>query len=135
FSVIRSGTHIINIAAMTMPRAGLVGLFLVFVIHAVETTVNVILVLSPGDAGHDMDAVSRVAPRANTFGQAGIDAIGDGDVRAEIAIGAESLAGLKASAFQFRRGIDGKIGDAAGCAQDRGKREKKKPAEETTLHE
>jgi hypothetical protein len=77
-----------------------VGLLLVFVVVAVEIAAQVILVIAPGDAGHQVDAVAVIAPGLDALRQGGIESIDNGDIRAQIAVGLPRRVGLEASAFQ-----------------------------------
>src|ERR1035438_5240539 len=55
-AIVRPGAHVIDIAAVADLVAGLVRLGLVFVVHAVEPAIEIILIVPPRDARHDVDA-------------------------------------------------------------------------------
>src|SRR5882757_4640126 len=80
FAVIGAGTHVIYIA----PVADLVSLTIclrfILVVDSIEAAVEVILILAPGHPGHDMDAITVLAPGFNPRGQIGVYAIYDGDI-------------------------------------------------------
>ena len=90
-----------------------VGLRLVLVVDAIETTVQIILVVSPGDTRHDVNAVAPLSPGIDPFWQAGIDAIHHRHIRAQVSVRAPCLSGLKTSPFQvllrIKRECRGKI--------------------------
>src|SRR5437660_888279 len=80
FSVIRAGAHVINVPAMADLVSVAIGLRFVLMIDAVEFGVEVILVLTPGHAGHDVDAVAMIAPGLHPARQIGADAVSNGDI-------------------------------------------------------
>src|SRR5258707_1090447 len=61
-AVIRPRTHIIHAATVAVGSAVSIGLLLIFVVHPIESPGQIILVLPPGNTGHDMDAVAMLAP-------------------------------------------------------------------------
>src|SRR5262245_38259651 len=99
-SKIGSRTHVINIASVANLISITVRLRFVLVVDSVEPAIEIILIVAPGDTGHHVDAIAPVPPGANQFGQTGVDAINDGNIRAEVSVGAPSLAGLEAGTFE-----------------------------------
>src|ERR1035441_3419786 len=63
FPVVGPGAHVINISAVAclLPVQNCLGL--VLVVHAVEPAVEVILIVPPRNARHDVDAVAAIPPR------------------------------------------------------------------------
>src|SRR5262249_26341052 len=106
FSLIRAGTHIVNIAPMTYFLAFTVGLRLVFMINAIETCIQVILIMAPGNAGHNMNEITMLAPALNAFWQAGINSVNDRYIGTQIASRAPTLACLEARALKLLLGIN-----------------------------
>ncbi len=104
----RPRAHIIDIAAVTDLVAVAIGLGFVLVVDAIEPAVEVVLVIAPGYARHDVDAVAAVAPRLDPLGQAGVDAVDDGHIRAQVAAAAPALAGLEAGALEVLLRVGGK---------------------------
>ena len=98
--VISPGTHVIDIAAVADFLSGKVRLGLVLVIDAVKSAVEVLLVATPGNAGHDVDAVAVLAPALDALWQARINAIDDGHIRAQVRRATPGLSGLKTGALQ-----------------------------------
>src|SRR5436190_19476482 len=99
-SVIRARAHIIDVATVTMAIPISVRLNLVVVFNSVEMPFDIILVISPGDTGHHMDAISVFAPRLHSLRECRPNAVSDGNVGAEIATVAPRLAGLKTGALK-----------------------------------
>src|SRR6185436_17509194 len=85
FPEVRAGAHVIDIAAVTDLLAGAVGLRFILVIDTVEAAVEVILVIPPRNAGHQVNAITAVAPRLDALRQPGINSVNDGDVGTQIA--------------------------------------------------
>ena len=106
FAVVGAGAHVIDIAAVADFIPVSLGLGLVLVIDAIEAAVEIVLIFAPGHAGHDMDTVAMVAPGGDAGGQIGINAINDGDIGTEVAVGGPRSAGLKTGAFERLAGID-----------------------------
>ena len=75
FSIVRSGAHVINIAAVTDFMSLPIRLGFVFVIHAIETPVQIVLVTAPGNTGHHVDPVTARAPRFDALWKSGVDTI------------------------------------------------------------
>src|SRR5258708_34769593 len=77
-AIIRSGTHIINAATVTVRSAVAIGLLLIFVVHPIETPAQVILVLPPGDTSHHVDTIAVPSPGLDAIRKVGSDAVSDG---------------------------------------------------------
>ncbi len=92
---------------MTYLLSCAINLCLVLVINPVKAAIEIILVLAPGDASHDMDTVTTIAPGLNAGWQPGINSIDDRHIRTQVARGAPAVASLKAGALEdllrFRR--------------------------------
>src|SRR6185437_4594655 len=71
-----------NILAVAVQdrRAVLLGLGFVPMIFSIVLTVQVILVLSPGDTRHHLNVITMLAPGFNSLRQGGIDPIGHRDI-------------------------------------------------------
>jgi hypothetical protein len=108
-SVIGPGTHVEDVVAVPVAmRVALdISLFLVLVVSAVETALDIFLVLTPSHDGHDVDAITVLAPGLDPVGQPRINAINDGDIRTQVAQPAPRGASLEASAFEDLLGICG----------------------------
>ena len=76
-SVIGSGTHVVHIPAVADSVSVTIGLGLVFVVDAIEPAVKIILILSPGNTGHDVNAVTAITPTLHSGGQIGSDTVGN----------------------------------------------------------
>jgi hypothetical protein len=68
FAIVGAGRHVIHIATMADFVPGAIRLRLVFVVDAVETSVEIILIFAPGDAGHDVNPITMIAPGLNAGG-------------------------------------------------------------------
>ena len=108
FAIVGAGAHVVHVAAVAAlaPVADRLGF--VLVIDAIEAAIEVVLIISPGNAGHDMDAIAMVAPGGDAVGQFLVNAVNDGHVRAQIIFFTPRRAGLKTGALQSLAGIGGK---------------------------
>jgi hypothetical protein len=68
FSEVRSRRHVIHIAAVADLVPVPIRLRFVFVVYAIESPVQIILVIPPRDAGHHMNAIPAVPPRLEALG-------------------------------------------------------------------
>src|ERR1017187_2354712 len=83
-SVVSPGAHVVNIAAVTALLSVRQSLRLVLVIDAVEAAIEIILIVAPRHAGHDMDAITMIAPSLNPVRQFCIYAIDNGYIRTQV---------------------------------------------------
>src|ERR1035438_5946543 len=123
FPVVGPGAHVINIAAVACLLPVQNGLGLVFVVHAVEPAVEVILIGSPRNAGHDVDAIAVVAPRLDALRQAGVDAVNEDYVGAQVGDGAPGRSRLEASAFQLLLRVSRKSNQTLRCKGRKGRQQ------------
>ena len=100
--------HIIDIPAMADLVAIAVGLGVVHMVDSVEAAIEVILIFAPGDAGHQVHPVAALSPAFHPLGQAFVDAVHEGDIRAEIALRAPGLRCLETGPLQCLRRVGGK---------------------------
>src|ERR1035441_1946564 len=100
FPVVGPGAHVINIAAVADLVPGTIRLGFILVVHAVKPAIEVILVIPPRDARHDVDAVAVVAPGLDAPRQAGVDTINEDHVGAQVGYSAPGRPGLEAGPFQ-----------------------------------
>src|SRR5437899_2342682 len=79
FSVIGPRTKVKDVpaAAVKMAIAVAIGLFLVFMVHAVETAMEIILILAPCYPGHNMNPVAMLAPGLDALRQVGTYPVSD----------------------------------------------------------
>ncbi len=105
-AVVLPGTHVIDVAAVANPLAGDVGLGFVLVVSPIEPAVQVILVLTPRNPGHDVDAVAVVVPGLDAGRQTAVDAVHNGHVGAQVGDITVRRPGLEAGPFEVLVGID-----------------------------
>src|SRR5258706_411481 len=127
FPIISSGAHVIDVAAMPMGIAIAIGLAFVGMIDAVVLARDVILVLAPRDASHQMNLIAVLAPRRRSITEGRADAIYDRHVGSQVGQTTPRLAGLEARAFEFLLRVSGErtfldckwrtVDDATGNAE------------------
>ncbi len=77
----------------------------VFVIDAVETTIEIILIFTPCDASHHVNAITVLAPGFDAGRKICVNAVNNGDIGTQISLRRPCFAGLKTSAFENLIGI------------------------------
>ena len=100
FAVVGAGTHVIYITTVADLVAVAICLCFVLVVYTVEAAIEVILILSPRDTRHDVNAIAVFAPGFDARRQIGVNAINDGDIRTQIPLRTPRFARLEASAFK-----------------------------------
>jgi len=106
-SVIRARAHVKDVASMAMPIPISIRLNLIIVLNTIETAFDIVLVISPGDPGHHVDAIAMLSPRLHSLRQSGSDAIRNGNVGPEIAMLTPWLAGLETRPLKVLLWING----------------------------
>src|SRR5262245_43959415 len=89
--VICARAHIVDVSAMADLFPAPVGLRLILMIDAVESPVEIILVVAPGNSGHHMNAIAAIAPRLDSVRKFWIDAINDRDIRTKVSVWTPAL--------------------------------------------
>ena len=81
-AVILAGGHVPDVVVGTVLQwlAVFIALPLVLVIEAIPSAVEVVFVVSPGNAGHHLSAVAMAAPAFQSGREAGTDAVTDGHI-------------------------------------------------------
>ena len=102
-----AGRHVIDVAAVRNHVAITVSLGLVDVPDTVEPAVEVVLVLAPGDAGHEVDDVSLGLPLGDPRGEPCVDPVADGDVGPELDLSIPPGMGLEAGPFELLARVGG----------------------------
>lgn len=120
--VVLAGAHVVDVAAVADLSALSVGLGLVLVVDAVEAPVQIVLVVAPRHAGHDVNPVAAIPPRPDAPAEGRIDAVHNRHVRSQIAVRAPALTGLETGAFEPRQRVLGEggrqIGDEKAARQE-----------------
>ncbi len=112
--------HVIHVAAVADLLAFPVGLGFVLVIDAVETPIQIVLVIAPGDAGHDVNPIAAIAPGVDPAGQAAIHSVDNCDIGPEVDSVVVSARGLEAGSFQDLAGIQRRRGIGGGQREAQG---------------
>ena len=94
-AVVFARTHVIDIAAMPDHVAVAIRLRLVYVVHAVEAPVQIVLILSPRHAGHYLGDIALRLPLRHAVADTGIYAIAHRHVGADLNGRVPFRAGLK----------------------------------------
>src|SRR6266702_3344856 len=77
-----------------------IGLSFVLVIDSVESAVEIILIMAPGNACHNVDSIAVLPPALNALGQAWINPINYSHIRAKVRRWTPRLTSLEAGAFK-----------------------------------
>ena len=99
--------HVVHVAAVADLLAVAVGLRVVHVVRPVEPAVEIVLIMPPRDAGHQVHAVAAVPPALHAVRQRAVDAVHHGHVGPEVAQRAPGLRRLEAGALADRRRVLG----------------------------
>src|SRR5581483_1553493 len=109
-AVVCAGAHVIDIAAVADLVAIALGLRLVLMVDAVPASVEIVLIVAPSHAGHDVDAIGRIAPGFDARRERTVNTINQGDIAAEIADGRPGPGSLETGALGGLVGVGGEGG-------------------------
>jgi hypothetical protein len=103
-AIVFARRHVVDVAAVANLLPVLARLSLILVIDSVEAAVIVVLIVSPGDSGHEMDPIATISPRLDASRHGRVDAVNNRDVGAAVDSIAVRLMGLKnGSLFDLTR--------------------------------
>ena len=98
-AVVDPRAHVVNIATVRDLLAVALRLRLVLMVRPVEPTIEIILVLAPRDAGHQVRDIPLRFPARDPVGEAGVDPVADRHVGPELQVGSPLRMGLKRGAL------------------------------------